>query len=110
MKTGIRAALAVVLGALALAVSTGALAHERGRHDVPRGHAWGHYKHYYKHYYKHHYRHHYPDHHHYLHHQVIRERVIVHQPPPVIYEQRAYYDRPAIVIGVDIPSLVVPLR
>lgn len=102
MKTGIRAALAAVLGALALAVSSGALAHERGRHDVPRGNAWG--------YYKHHYRHHYPDHHRYLRHEVIRERIIVHQPPPMYYEQRVYYERPAIVIGVDIPPLVVPLR
>jgi hypothetical protein len=41
---------------------------------------------------------------------MVRERVIIHRPPPVIYERHAYYDRPAIVIGVDIPPLVVPLR
>lgn len=98
MKTGIRAALTAVLGALALAASAGALAHDRGRHDAPRGHAWGHYKH------------HYPDHHHYHRHGMVRERVIIHRPPPVFYERHAYYDRPAIVIGVDIPPLVVPLR
>lgn len=102
MKTSIRAALTAVLGALALAASSGALAHERGRHDVPRGHAWGHYKHQYQ--------HRYPERPHYHRQGMVRERVIIHRPPPVIYERHAYYDRPAIVIGVDIPPLVVPLR
>ena len=41
---------------------------------------------------------------------MIRERIIVRPPPPVYYERRAYYAQPAIVIGVDIPPLVVPLR
>lgn len=97
MKTRIRITLTAVLGALALAASTGALAHDRGRHDGHRGHGWGHVRHHYA-------------HHHYHRHQVIRERVIVRQPPPVYYERRAYYAQPAIVIGVDLPPLVVPLR
>lgn len=75
----------------------------------------GHYKHY-KH--KHH-RHYHHDHHH----TVVRERVIVRERPRY-YEERevhhhyheapvrsySYSRSPAIVVGVDIPPLVIPLR
>lgn len=82
-----------------------------------RGRGWGHHKH-------HHHRHFrdYDDHR-----TVIRERVIVRErerprhyyAPPVV--QNYYYDAPpvrsysysrspAIVVGVDIPPLVIPLR
>jgi hypothetical protein len=98
MKSAIRAALAAALGVMAMAASTGALAHERGKHErhgSHQGHGWGHAKH---------------AHHAYHHHEVYRQRIVFHQPPPVIYEHRAYYDPPAIVIGVDIPPLVIRLR
>ena len=95
MKSRIRAALAAALGVIALAASTGAYAHDRGKHEGHRGHGWGHYKH---------------AHHVHRHHEVIRERVVIHEPPPVIYERRGYYGLPAIVIGVDIPPLVFSLR
>lgn len=98
MEKGIRAALAATLGILAMAVSTGAMAHDRGKHFGHRGHGWGHYKH--------HGHHHY----HYPRHEVVRERIFIRQPPPMVYEQHVHYGRPAIVIGVDIPPLVVRLR
>ena len=41
---------------------------------------------------------------------VVRERVVIHPPPPVIYAQRAYYGPPASVIGVDLPPLLLRLR
>jgi hypothetical protein len=97
MNRKIRTALAAALGVVALAGSASAFAHGSGRHDGHRGHGWGHYKHHYS-------------HHHHRSHGVYRERVIVHQPPPVIYEQRVYYQRPAFVIGVDLPPLWVQLR
>jgi hypothetical protein len=55
-------------------------------------------------YYWHHYRHHsyYPE--------VVRERIVLREPPPVFYPRPAYYRYPAVVIGVDIPPLVIPLR
>jgi hypothetical protein len=49
---------------------------------------------------------------------VIRDRVVVRErpvyvAPPVVYERPYYYPRlrePSIVIGVDVPPLVIPLR
>lgn len=95
MKDRIRIALAAAFGVLAVAASTGALAHDRGRHDGHRGHGWGHHK---------------QVHHSHRNYVMVRERVVVHAPPPVIYERRAYYGSPAIVIGVNLPPLVIPLR
>lgn len=94
MSKLVRTMLAAAIGAVVLSASTGALAHDRERHDGYRGYGKGHYKH-------HHDRHR---------HEVIRQRVVIHEPPPVVYERRAYYGPPAIVIGFDIPPLVVPLR
>lgn len=88
------------------------------------GPRWGHQKHYDKHYYRH-------DHKHRRHwdeRTVYREKVIIRERPryyrePEIhnhYYERPYYERPyrsysysrspAVVIGVDIPPLVIPLR
>ena len=41
---------------------------------------------------------------------MIRERVVIHELPPVYYERPVYYGPPAVVIGIDIPRLVWPLR
>ena len=96
MSKRIRSILAGIMGVAMLSVSSGAFAHDRGRHGGHPGHGWGHYQH-----------HHHHDHHRY---RVVRERVVIHPPPPVIYAQRAYYGPPAIVIGVDLPPLLVRLR
>lgn len=98
MKSGIRVALVAALGVMALTGSTVALAHERGKHMRQGSHpgiGWRHAKH---------------AHHAYHHHEVYRRRIVVHQGPPVIYERRVYYEQPAIVVGVSIPPLVIPLR
>lgn len=99
MGRNIRIALAAAFGAVALAGSAGAFAHGPGRHDGYRGHGWGHHRHPHSH----------PPH---RSHAAYRERVIVYRPLPVIYEQRAYpsHPQPALVIGVNIPPLVVQLR
>ena len=91
-----RSVLAGIMGVAMLTLASGAFAHDRGRHGGHPGHGWGHYQH-----------HHHHDHHRY---RVVRERVVFHPPPPVIYAQRAYYGPPAIVIGVDLPPLLVRLR
>ena len=96
MSKRIRSVLAGIMGVAMLSVSSGAFAHDRGRHGGHPGYGWGHYKH------------HHDDHRRY---KVIRERVVIHhQPPPVYYERRAYFGPPAIVIGLDVPPLVVRLR
>lgn len=97
MNKTIRGALAAIIGVVALAGSASAFARDHGRHDGHRGHAWGYSGHQYF-------------HHHRSQKVVIRERVIVHQPPPMIYEQRVYYPQPAFVIAVDIPPFAVQLR
>lgn len=96
----VRTILAAVIGAIALSATSGAIARDHGEHEGHRGHGWGHYKHHQ------HYRHR----HEYRHHEVIRERIVIHEPPPVYYERRVYYGSPAVVIGIDIPPLVLPLR
>lgn len=93
-------------------LAVGGAAHADGRWD-DRGRGWGDQKHY-------HHRHFrdYDDRH-----TVIRERVIVRERPryyaPPVVEHYYYgapvrsysYSRsPAIVVGVDIPPLVIPLR
>lgn len=100
-----RTLFAVAAGALALTAATGAYAH--GDDDHWRGRGWGHHKHH----------HDWRDDHrrYYDGPTVIRERVIVHDEPVVIaapryYEPRYYRRDPAVVIGVDIPPLVIPLR
>lgn len=99
MKPRIRAALAAALGAVALAASQGVLAHEYGRHDGHRGYGRGHYKH------------HHGFHHYYHPNRVVREPVVVYRPAPVYYERRIYHSPPsAIMVGVQVPTLVVTLR
>ncbi len=105
-----------------LLVTAGAAQARDDDHDH-RG--WGHHKHHYKHHNKHDHKHHnkrgYRDWRDGR--TVYRERVIVRERPvyyhvPVVreryYEQpyRSYsYGRsPAVVIGIDIPPLVIPLR
>ncbi len=105
-----------------LLVTAGAAQARDDDHDH-RG--WGHHKHHYKHDHKHHYKH---DHKRGYRdwrdgRTVYRERVIVRERPvyyhaPVVREH--YYERPyrsysygrspAVVIGIDIPPLVIPLR
>ncbi len=104
MKT--KLILASVASALGLALSTPALAGDR--HGDRQGHRHHHQQqHYNKHWNKH-------QPHAYSHPRVIRERVVVHRP--------VYYDRyvtyappppsyyPGVVVRVDIPPLVFPLR
>ncbi len=108
-RTRIRAALVATLGAMALAASTGALAHERGKHEwhgSQPGHGWGHAYPVYSAYpvqpaYRYHA---------YRPHHVMRERVVFLEPPPVIYARPAYSAPPGIVIGVSLPPLVIRLR
>jgi len=112
MNVRIRALIAGAFGAATLAAS-GLAAADGDRH---RGHGWGHG------HGKHH--HHYyhgraPYGHGYGYGPVVRERVIVrdrpvyYAPPPVYYGPPAYpvrsYD-PAIVLSVQVPPLVIPLR
>ena len=80
-----------------------------------RGPRWGHHKHHYKHDHKH--RRHWDER------TVYREKVIIRERPRYYREPEIhnhYYERPhrsysysrspAVVIGVDIPPLVIPLR
>lgn len=103
--TVIRKTLTALLCGCVLA--TGATAAHADRWD-DRGPGWGHKKHHHKHWGGH---------------TVYRERVIVRERPryyrpPVVhhhyYEEpyRSYrYSRsPAVVIGVDIPPIVIPIR
>lgn len=101
---------ALVCGGI-LAVAAPAAHADRG----DRGPHWGHQKHHYKHDHK--YRRHWDER------TVYREKVIIRERPryyrePVVHHH--YYERPyrsysysrspAVVIGVDIPPLVIPLR
>lgn len=95
---------AAVLGALTLGLADSALAHGDGY--GPPGYAWGHHKH----------------HHHHERETVYYQPPVVVRPappvmmaPPQVYYPApyAYYPQrrsPAVVIGVDIPPLVIPLR
>lgn len=95
--------LAVALGAAAMSVTVPASARDNDDRWEHRGHGRGHAKHGNQHYYGR---------------EVIHERVIVQQPPHVVYERQGYYGPPAhyyrrdpaIVIGVDVPPLVIPLH
>lgn len=97
---------ALLCGGL-LAGATPALAHgdryDRDDGWRERGRGWGHHKHH---------------HHRYGPDTVVRERVIIRERPRY-YEQRSYYydapapvyrRDPAVVIGVQVPPLVIPLR
>jgi len=117
MQTTIKTLFAAALAGAALFTGLPASAdggrhwdrHERGewRDDHPgRGHGWGHHKHW--------------RHHHY----VERDRVVIRERP--VYRDYYYYEapvryyeppvrysyprNPAIVIGLDVPPLVIPLR
>lgn len=100
MKNGTRNILAAAFGIATLFAATTASAHDndRGEH---RGHGWGHEKHWRGDYYDR---------------DMVRERVFIRQPPPVVYERQVYYDapyyayprNPGIVIGI--PPIVIPLR
>ncbi|MBS0545561.1 MAG: hypothetical protein JSR40_17710 [Proteobacteria bacterium] len=107
-----RAMLAALLCGSFLAANA---AHaDRGDWDGP-GRGWGHYKHHHHHRY---------DRDYYGGPTVIRERVIVRERPRYYYDppvvQNYYYNEPvrtyrysrspAVVVGVDIPPLVIPLR
>lgn len=103
MNRAIRTTLLSGACLLAVAASAPALAH--GGRDHDRG--WGHGRH----------------HHHHKHwkeRRVVHERVVVHERPVVVEKRvvhyyheppRVYYPRdPAIIVSVDIPPLVFPLR
>lgn len=93
---------AALFGALTFGIATPSLAH--GDRYEPPGHGWGHHKHHHKH-----------RHHHHRH-----GRDVVYYGAPVMVPQPAYYPAPypyypvrrdpAVVIGVDVPPLVIPLR
>lgn len=93
-----RTILVATLGTVALTVATAASAHDD--HDrwrwEPRGpeYYWPHPHHHHRHYYP----------------EIVREPIFVREAPPVVYGRPAYYHSPAIVIGVDVPPLVIPLR
>jgi hypothetical protein len=103
MKLAIRKTLLGGACLLAIAASVPALAH--GDRDDDRGRGWGHgHGHQQKHWKER---------------RVVHERVIVRERPVYVeqrvvryYEPRpVYYPRdPAIVVSVDIPPLVFPLR
>lgn len=97
---------AVLFGALTLSLAGPALA-DRDHHGH-QGHGWGHHKHHHKHHYRQG-----PD--------VVYygSPVMVAPPPPMIVPRPVYYEpayyypqrrSPAVVIGVDIPPVVIPLR
>ena len=103
MKPPITRVLAILAASAGLLVAAPAAAHGN-RWDGPRwsgppyGHAWGHHKHRHDRYER----------------RVIRERIIVERPrdyyhydAPVRYR---YARDPAIVIGVSIPPIVIPIR
>ena len=108
MKTSIKSLIAAALAGTALLAALPASADDgrwdRGDHREWRGDGgWGHHKHYWG-----------PR---YEERVVIRERPVYREyyyeqpvryyaPPPVRYDPRS----PAIVVGVDIPPLVFPLR
>ena len=110
MKTSIKALIAAALAGTALFTALPASADrgdwDRGEWREHRGHG-GHHKHW--------------GHHHHRHY-IERERVVIHErpvyrdyyyPAPTYYAPppARYYRRdPAIVVGVDIPPLVFPLR
>jgi hypothetical protein len=106
MKTSIKTLIAAALTGTALFTALPALAHDGGwdRYD-DRGH--GHWRHH------HHHRHH----RHYVEYDrvVVRERPVYrsyyapaapvyYAPPPVRYAD------PAVVVGVSLPPVVIPLR
>lgn len=103
MNRAIRTTLLSGVCLLAVAASTSALAHGGRDYDRDRGHG----------------RHHH-HHKHWKEQRVVHERVIVRERPVVVERrvihhypapQPVYYPRdPAIVVSVDIPPLVFPLR
>jgi hypothetical protein len=94
---------AALVGALALGVAGPALA----KHDGygPPGDGWEHHKH--------HHHHHGRDVAYYGPPPVLVRPAPVIVPQPVYYEPAYYYPprrSPSVVIGVDIPPVVIPLR
>lgn len=94
-----------VAGALIGANAAWATGWDHGGHGHHRG--WGH---------DHHHHHHgWRDGRHYERHVIHERRYIYDAPrvyypaPPVVYEPvRVYPRRPAVVIGVDVPPIVIP--
>lgn len=92
-------AAALLCGALTLGAGAAHADRDHWRHP---GKGW-----------KHHHHHYHPD-------TVIRERVIIRErpryyerhyyPAPAYYPAPVYRRDPAVVIGVQIPPLVIPLR
>lgn len=93
---------AVLFGVLALGFAGTALARHDHDDDYYRGQGWGHHKH-----------HHEREVIYYERPVMVRPAVPVMVPAPVYYEPAYYYPprrSPSVVIGVDIPPLVIPLR
>jgi hypothetical protein len=107
----IKTTLSILGAAVALTLSAAANADNdrgRGRHWDHRGH------HDHRHGDRHHHRYHG---HYYVPQRVVRERVIIQHPVYVAPPAPVYYGYypparryPGIVVNVDIPPLVIPLR
>jgi hypothetical protein len=110
MKTSNKALL-TVLAAIGMGLSASAAAHDRHGHGS-------------KHWHKHHQERHYDRHgrnydgrmhsqHYYEPRYVVRERVVIHRPvygPPPAYYYYAPARHPGVVVHVDTPPLMFPLR
>jgi hypothetical protein len=101
MKTSTKTLLTAA-AAVALGLSASAGAHDRYGPDRPRHWHGPHYDRVYVH------RPYYPPRY------VVRERVVVQRPvyvpPPPYYYAPAPVYRPGVVVSVDIPPIVIPLR
>lgn len=107
----LKTTLSIIGAAVALTLSAAANADRdwgRDRHWDHRGHHHQH-RHWDRHDRRHYSRHYVP-------HRVVRERVIIERPVYVAPPAPVYYGHypraryPGIVVNVDIPPLVIPLR
>ncbi|MCB1915144.1 MAG: hypothetical protein KDG52_05445 [Rhodocyclaceae bacterium] len=119
MRQSIRSLLGAALAASML-FAAGTASADRGHHDRDHGrHEWreraydrdhdrGH-RHWRHRKHKNEYRHRHHRHAHDHHRDVVRERVIVRERPIYRhYESRPIYAEPGLVIGVNLPPLVIP--
>lgn len=107
MKKYLNTLAAALVGAVTLSLAGPALADRD--HYGPPGHGWGHHKHHHR----HEHRGYGPGVVYYSSPVIVRQPAPVFVPQPVYYEPAYYYSprrSPAVVIGVDIPPVVIPLR
>jgi Ni/Co efflux regulator RcnB len=110
MDMKIKTTLSILGAALALTMSAAANA-DGGR---GRDRDWEHRGHHHRHWDRHDHRHHGR---YYVPHRVVRERIVIERPVYVAPPAPVYYGHyprvpryPGIVVNVDIPPLVIPLR